>query len=325
MPHYTIRGITVNFPYEAYGIQKIFMEKVIHSLQSKQNGLLESPTGTGKTLTLLCAVLAWREAWQARRQLDRGIYNQDVAELDAAISTSPSLGLGVCCYLPNFAEDFIGIDAPKIIYASRTHSQLAQTVSELKNTAYKYASNHFHLLDALACPTSLQESSCGEATSFEITPTDLANSIREAQICRDYALKPGYFGEYDENAFEILKVALEAEIDKLEIPSSTQELIKPGDFMYELLNRIKINSDTFEHLQRVMDTAVNMLATIGRQSRIACWGRSNIGFLSNMPFYLFYKFCDGRVRRRQTPSQVRVEPYIVGAQDGVSNRFLPSW
>ncbi|RUP44247.1 LOW QUALITY PROTEIN: hypothetical protein BC936DRAFT_149718 [Jimgerdemannia flammicorona] len=356
MPHYTIRGITVNFPYEAYGIQKIFMEKVIHSLQSKQNGLLESPTGTGKTLTLLCAVLAWREAWQARRQLDRGIYNQDVAELDAAISTSPSL------------EDFIGIDAPKIIYASRTHSQLAQTVSELKNTAYKpkicvlgsrehlcihpevkVASNssqaalcrqkvskkacEFHkrvndvkaepkfeneIMDIedivkfgfqhQACPYYLTrenqqradiiflpynylidanarksqnidlknciiifdeahnlESSCGEATSFEITPTDLANSIREAQICRDYALKPGYFGEYDENAFEILKallVALEAEIDKLEIPSSTQELIKPGDFMYELLNRIKINSDTFEHLQRVMDTAVNMLATI---------------------------------------------------------------
>ncbi|RUS13152.1 hypothetical protein BC937DRAFT_86261 [Endogone sp. FLAS-F59071] len=73
MPHYNIRGITINFPFEAYDVQRVFMEKVIYSLQSKQNGLLESPTGTGKTLTLLCAALAWREAWHARRQLERAI------------------------------------------------------------------------------------------------------------------------------------------------------------------------------------------------------------------------------------------------------------
>lgn len=52
----------VSFPYDAYPCQLEYMGKVIQALQNKQNALLESPTGTGKTLCLLCASLAWRES-----------------------------------------------------------------------------------------------------------------------------------------------------------------------------------------------------------------------------------------------------------------------
>ncbi|KAF3450771.1 hypothetical protein FNV43_RR06860 [Rhamnella rubrinervis] len=112
MPTYTIRGIDVDFPFEAYDSQLVYMDKVIQSLQNKCNALLESPTGTGKTLCLLCATLAWRKSL--------GYFSTGMSVESSQHSSQSST-----------------TKLPTIIYASRTHSQIRQVIQELKRTTYR--------------------------------------------------------------------------------------------------------------------------------------------------------------------------------------------
>lgn len=86
-----INGVNIFFPYKPYKAQIKYMESVVRSLQRGKNCALESPTGTGKTLCLLCACLGYA--------------------MENPIST--------------------------IYYSTRTHSQIANLIQELKKTIYK--------------------------------------------------------------------------------------------------------------------------------------------------------------------------------------------
>lgn len=128
-----IRGVPVSFPFEPYELQKNYMEKVIEALQNQTNAVLESPTGTGKTLSLLCSTLAWIQMKKAQVQ----------AELQAAgITEKTDFAQSINNEIKGITEattigkTFSGV--PVVIYASRTHSQLTQAVQELKKTAYNH-------------------------------------------------------------------------------------------------------------------------------------------------------------------------------------------
>ena len=83
-PHeYTISGVKVVFPMKAYPSQIAMMSKIINGLQRGQNSLLESPTGSGKSLALLCAALAWQRKERERvdeynRAVENGIIEPEV-------------------------------------------------------------------------------------------------------------------------------------------------------------------------------------------------------------------------------------------------------
>ena len=115
-----INGISISFPHAPYPCQRTFMEKVIESLDKSQHALLESPTGTGKTLCLLTAALSWRDARfkQATQSLPT---SQTATNVSAAIIPAAAAAQ----------------KPPTIIYASRTHAQLSQVVRELRSTVYR--------------------------------------------------------------------------------------------------------------------------------------------------------------------------------------------
>merc|ERR1719470_73737 len=103
----------INFPFTPYPLQVDYMTAVLNCLNNGQNGLLESPTGTGKTLSLLCSTLAWLERVRADQQMRALV---------------PDAG----------AVEWVPPVRHKIIYSSRTHSQLSQAVAELGRTSYRY-------------------------------------------------------------------------------------------------------------------------------------------------------------------------------------------
>ncbi|KAM9856085.1 regulator of telomere elongation helicase 1 [Aulostomus maculatus] len=132
MPSLSLRGVTVDFPFTPYDCQQEYMSRVIECLQRNVNGVLESPTGTGKTLCLLCATLAWREHVKDTISAHKIAERMNKEEMSTG---TPLASWGTTATDGDTPTNYT--DVPKIIYASRTHSQLAQVVSELKNTSYR--------------------------------------------------------------------------------------------------------------------------------------------------------------------------------------------
>ena len=127
-----IGGYDVRFPFKPYASQIGIASRVLKALDTGTNALLESPTGSGKSLALLCAAMAWQERWKATREAAdahgdaRDVDRHDrCAEAEPTDRASKSSGGG--------KKEKV----PRVYYATRTHSQIAQVVRELKRTAYR--------------------------------------------------------------------------------------------------------------------------------------------------------------------------------------------
>ncbi|XP_040903306.1 Fanconi anemia group J protein isoform X2 [Toxotes jaculatrix] len=70
---YTIGGVRINFPCKAYPSQLAMMNSIVRGLNNGQHCLLESPTGSGKSLALLCSALGWQRAQFAKQKEGGGL------------------------------------------------------------------------------------------------------------------------------------------------------------------------------------------------------------------------------------------------------------
>lgn len=131
---------SVPFPFPPYAQQEKLVSVLMLGLQHSQNVLVESPTGTGKTLCLLAASLSWLTSyaeWTKLRlslQVDR-LNPKDTLQKDRLqiLKTLHTQTFGARSF--NIQTDQ-HLKNPRVFYASRTHSQLSQVVQQVKSTGY---------------------------------------------------------------------------------------------------------------------------------------------------------------------------------------------
>ena len=118
-----VEGVRIGWPFPAIlPPQRQMAIHLIKALKNKRHVVLESPTGTGKSATLLCTVLAWQR-WHGKIT-----WGKPAAENRADTDNSQNMDV----------KDAPSNDTfPKIIYCSRTHSQVEQMVASLKKTPYR--------------------------------------------------------------------------------------------------------------------------------------------------------------------------------------------
>ncbi|KAL3845893.1 hypothetical protein ACJIZ3_003296 [Penstemon smallii] len=148
-----IGGIAVEFPYQPYGTQLAFMNRVISTLDRSQreghcHALLESPTGTGKSLSLLCSALAWQQNQKQKNILANLTHSSSRANPEAITDpinhgggfipeTQPSGNPATAPPVTTNSRKEKSRLAPTIFYVSRTHGQITQVIREYKKTTYR--------------------------------------------------------------------------------------------------------------------------------------------------------------------------------------------
>ncbi|XP_042869259.1 Fanconi anemia group J protein homolog [Penaeus japonicus] len=112
---YTIGGVKVQFPVKPYPSQMAMMAQIVKGLQRRQNCLLESPTGSGKSLALLCSTLAWQQAEAEKADRYNSLISQGITD-PAVLARGAGLSASA-------VADLSQLGAPEPSQASQPPSQ----------------------------------------------------------------------------------------------------------------------------------------------------------------------------------------------------------
>ncbi len=97
-----IRGVPISFPFKPYKVQLKYISSLLESLHTTGDALLESPTGTGKTLCLLTGALSWQQAYdEAVKYIKAASSNAKGAEPTQSSGSTPASGPSGQASIPN--------------------------------------------------------------------------------------------------------------------------------------------------------------------------------------------------------------------------------
>ena len=144
-----IGGCEVKFPegLSPHPAQMMTMSSIIRTLTKGEHAMIESPTGTGKTLAILCGALAWQEKYgvqtaaanvsvaEEREKYEKARIQYLMKKCDSG-EENPTVVRGDGWSAADSYFKGEETARSKIFICSRTHSQLNQILRELKRTGY---------------------------------------------------------------------------------------------------------------------------------------------------------------------------------------------
>ena len=157
----SIGGVSISFPasIKPHAPQIAVMAKVVTALRLQKDALLEAPTGTGKSLALLSAALAWQAA-EAKKLRAGGAAAAGGGDSRQAQALREKAGWNDRGGSGGGAEADTSAPSapPKIFVCSRTHSQISQLLMELKRTPYEPEMTVLGSRTRFCCNTDAQNS-----------------------------------------------------------------------------------------------------------------------------------------------------------------------
>uniref|UniRef100_A0A7M4FKQ7 DEAD/H-box helicase 11 n=1 Tax=Crocodylus porosus TaxID=8502 RepID=A0A7M4FKQ7_CROPO len=99
-------GARFPFPFSPYRIQEEFMAALYRALEAGGVGIFESPTGTGKSLSLICGALAWLRDCEERKRQDEARLLQEPEQRDRESSPggAPDPAAGEPAWVAEFVQ-----------------------------------------------------------------------------------------------------------------------------------------------------------------------------------------------------------------------------
>ncbi|XP_067445735.1 ATP-dependent DNA helicase DDX11 [Thunnus thynnus] len=131
------------FPYQPYKIQEEFMQALYGALDQSKVGIFESPTGTGKSLSLICGALSWLTDFEERRRQEAAALLQErETVLSSSVAESSAAGSSA---EPDWITDFVQKKAERDLVSKLKENELKRKKREERlemirnNVQLKYA------------------------------------------------------------------------------------------------------------------------------------------------------------------------------------------